>query len=80
VPFAQVSVEPEVVAPLIVGSAVFDGAAIVTVVGADVALPEPPALVAVTAQRSCVPTASTITYVELVAPEIGDPFAVHEYA
>jgi hypothetical protein len=61
VPFAHVSVEPEVVAPLIVGSAVLVGAASVTVVAADVALAEPPAFVAVTTQRSCVPTASTIT-------------------
>jgi hypothetical protein len=61
VPFAHVSVEPEVVAPLIVGSAVFDGGDAPTVSAADVALPEPPAFVAVTAHRSCVPGASTIT-------------------
>jgi hypothetical protein len=73
------SVEPAQVLPLTVGTAVFTGAAIVTVVAADVALVEPPAFVAVTTQRSCTPTAWLITYVELVAPPIVEPFAVHAY-
>jgi hypothetical protein len=77
VPFAHVSVEPAVVDPVTPGSAVLAGAAIVTVVAGEVAAFEPPAFVAVTMQRSDVPTASAITYVELVAPPIGVPFAVH---
>jgi hypothetical protein len=54
---AHVSVEPAVVEPLTVGNAEFVGGARVTVVAADVALAEPPALVAVTTQRICTPTA-----------------------
>jgi hypothetical protein len=68
-----------VVEPLTVGSAEFVGAATVTVVGADVALVEPAALVAVTTQRRSVPADWLITYVELVAPPIVEPFAVHAY-
>jgi hypothetical protein len=78
-PVVHESVEPTVVVPLTAGSAVFVGAATVTVVAAEVAPVEPPAFVAVTTQRSCTPTASTITYVGLVAPEIVEPFAVHAY-
>jgi hypothetical protein len=76
------SVEPAVVEPLTVGSAVLPGAvgAAVTVTAAEVALVEPPAVDAVTTQRTCTPTAWLITYVELVAPPIVEPFAVHEYA
>ena len=79
VPFAHVSVEPLVVAPEIDGSAVFEGGdgAAVTLTGLEVALPDPPAFVAVTTQRIAVPTAWAITYVALVCPAIGVPFAVH---
>ena len=77
VPFEQVSVEPLVVEPLTVGSEAFEGGDMPTVTGADVAEPEPPMFDAVTVQRRSVPAGCAITYVELVAPPIVTPSAVH---
>src|SRR6185295_12118152 len=85
-PVEAVSVWLYCAVPVIAGSAVFVGAAsaVTTAVCADVAEAEPTALVAVTTTRSVRPTSLAFTtYVEEVAPPIGEHVAVqlcHWYA
>ena len=79
-PTAQPSVEPTSGLPVMVGEVeVAGGVVAVTVTADEVALVEPPALVAVTTQRIAVPIASAMTWLFAVAPGIGVPSAVHAY-
>jgi hypothetical protein len=73
VPFAAESVRPTAVVPLIDGAVVSVGgvAAVTTAVWLDSAVLAPPLSVAVTFERSVLPTSELVrTYVWLVAPEM----------